>query len=180
MNFEIFDREKAIRYSYKKHDKKSIIISISDIEQDFPNFHKTKSNGIIDKLYLFFDDKEEIKPFNYITEKEKKKAEDNNKKIIQDSDAQKIADFVNKYKDKVDTIIVHCQAGISRSAGVCAAISLYLTGHDEWVFNNGYYVPNMTCYRKVLNAFGLDNNPTMLKQKESLNIQAWREKNRWI
>lgn len=40
--------------------------------------------------------------------------------LLNDEDANRIVEFVNKYKDCY--IIVHCDAGASRSAGVAAAI----------------------------------------------------------
>lgn len=49
-------------------------------------------------------------------------------------------------------IIVHCGAGISRSAGVCAAIEKFLTGDDSRIFDSAYYHPNMSCYNAVLEA----------------------------
>ena len=70
---------------------------------------------------------------------------------MNNDDAQKVCDFV-KANDNVD-IIVHCDAGISRSAGVAAAIMKYLTGSDMEIFKNGKYQPNMWCYRKVLSKF---------------------------
>ena len=57
------------------------------------------------------------------------------------------------YKDKVECIIVHCEVGVSRSAGVMAAIQKYLTGDDSAIFNNGAFSPNMYCYRMMLDAF---------------------------
>ena len=54
-------------------------------------------------------------------------------------------------------IIVHCEAGISRSAGVAAALSKILNGNDDYFFDyfHNRYVPNMTCYRRILEAFYL-------------------------
>lgn len=66
--------------------------------------------------------------------------------------AQEIVNFINKYVNKIDGIIVQCQAGISRSAGIAAAISVVFNGDDTEFFEK--YVPNMTCYRAILNTFG--------------------------
>ncbi len=68
--------------------------------------------------------------------------------------SEKIAKFVRMiYADEsVHTIVVHCEAGISRSAGVAAAILKWWTGDDSPIFDNNYYRPNMRCYRMVLNA----------------------------
>ena len=112
-------------------------------------------------LFLSFDDEE--KPHQLAMTKE---------------DATKVADFVNKYKSVVDCMVVHCEAGRSRSAGVAAAIMKYLNGDDMSIFNNGKYVPNMTCYRYTLEAlFNTKADETELKQKEDINTKKWREEN---
>lgn len=51
----------------------------------------------------------------------------------------------------VACVLVHCDAGISRSAGVAAAISRALYGGDSYFFIN--YLPNRRCYKLVLEAF---------------------------
>jgi predicted protein tyrosine phosphatase len=48
-------------------------------------------------------------------------------------------------------ILVNCEAGISRSAGVAAAISKALTGDDERYFRR--YRPNMHVYRLFYREF---------------------------
>lgn len=83
---------------------------------------------------------------------------------ISEQQARKIARFVMRYKDSVEQIVVHCDAGISRSAGVAAAIAQYLNGNDDDFFIRSPYQPNMTCYSTVLFALYLaeteeeDNN----------------------
>ena len=75
----------------------------------------------------------------------------------------KIAKFVMRHKDSIEQIIVHCDMGISRSAGVAGAIAKYLNNDDNKFFM-APYTPNMTCYHKVLFALYLaeteeeDNN----------------------
>jgi len=70
-----------------------------------------------------------------------------------------IAEFVKRMLKHVDLLIVQCEAGMSRSAGVAAAISLVKNGSDEEFFNNDKYFPNMKCYRTVLESFGYSNIP---------------------
>ena len=76
-----------------------------------------------------------------------------------DEDAKKICEAVNEMKDFVTQIIVHCEAGVSRSAGVAAAIGKYLNGDDMFIFGAPRFSPNITCYRKVLNTFMNENVP---------------------
>ena len=44
--------------------------------------------------------------------------------------AKEIIDFVNKYKDEVELICIHCEAGMCRSAGTASALSLWLNGYE--------------------------------------------------
>ena len=69
---------------------------------------------------------------------------------MSDKDAERIVEFLTRHPN-VD-VIVHCDAGISRSSGVAAAILKYLTGDDSSIFDNARLHPNMWCYRKTLNA----------------------------
>lgn len=113
----------------------SVIISITDIWENHPSLPKTTTNKIRDILSLKFED----------TELEREDG-------ITDNDAKQIAQFVDKYFGNIDMIIVHCEAGVSRSAGCAAAIMKFYRGDDTPIFDNGHYVPNMLVYRKVLNA----------------------------
>ncbi len=64
--------------------------------------------------------------------------------------AKKIIDFTEKNKTRVEMFVVHCNAGISRSSGVAAALSKVYDGDDTWVFENYRYCPNMRVYRGIL------------------------------
>lgn len=76
-------------------------------------------------------------------------------KLFTNNDALNIFDFVEIYKKDVDLIIVHCEAGISRSAGVAGALSLMYNGTDEYYFKK--YLPNIFVYRKILNTYMKEN-----------------------
>ena len=66
--------------------------------------------------------------------------------------ADQVSKFVKYWYNKVDYLIVQCEAGISRSAGVAAAISKWTTGNDEKYFSGMRFVPNHRCYTMVLNS----------------------------
>ncbi len=74
-----------------------------------------------------------------------------NIKSFDDKDAKNIVDFVEAFKNEVDLIVVHCEAGISRSSATAGALSLILNGSDKEFFK-GYH-PNMLVYRKILNMY---------------------------
>lgn len=70
--------------------------------------------------------------------------------IFTPGQAEQIVNFVEEWKEKVEMIVVHCSAGVSRSAGVAGAISLRLNGRDGMFFK-GRYIPNRFVYRTILN-----------------------------
>lgn len=58
-----------------------------------------------------------------------------------------LKDFIDSLEEKqVDLLIVSCEAGISRSAGVGGAIDEYL-GLDYDVWNNPLHIPNIWVYQ---------------------------------
>jgi predicted protein tyrosine phosphatase len=70
--------------------------------------------------------------------------------ILFDTDhAHDILDFVTQYWKRIDTLMVHCEAGISRSAAVAAAIAR-LKLRDESEFFEEPYIPNHFIYRTLL------------------------------
>jgi predicted protein tyrosine phosphatase len=66
-----------------------------------------------------------------------------------DKMALTIWNFVISVKDKVDILLVHCEAGISRSSGIAGGLSKCLFDDDE-IFFKKPYSPNMLVYRKIL------------------------------
>ena len=62
-----------------------------------------------------------------------------------------LKDFIDNCRE--DKIVVHCAAGISRSAAVAQAISDYKNyGYDFWA--DGQHIPNRLVYRLAMNEFG--------------------------
>lgn len=141
MKFVILNKSKAERLSYTDYSSDKVIISIrtpGDKKAEFDSNNKT----IKDILYLEFYD------ISYNSQEIFKGYEP-----MSDEDAIKIKDFVLKWKDKVDTIWVHCDAGISRSAGVAAGILESLGEDNSYIFDSKMYFPNLLCYSKILNVF---------------------------
>lgn len=129
------NRQQAKKDSYGKVLVPTSIISIftpGDIQNTF-----AKRENIKDILFLCFDD----------IEYEKEKGI-----FMSENDAKKIVAFIKRCQERgIQEIWVHCDAGISRSAGVAAAIMKYLNNDDSLIFNNPKYCPNMYCYRLTLN-----------------------------
>ena len=137
----VMSRPKARAWSYEPHDFESIVISITDVGSNPNNFNRDKANGIVAVLPLQFDDVNRG-GVNCITKE----------------DANKITDFVNCWMGKFEHIVVHCEAGKSRSAGVAAAILKYYTGNDAQIYDSPRYTPNSTCYSMVLESFYENEN----------------------
>lgn len=136
MIIEVMSREEVQKYSYSQHDEEVAIISISNYGEAFPNLFSNLNNGISAQCRVSFNDVE----FGMIN-------------CITDDDADNIVSFANEIVVTKDKLIVHCEYGVSRSAGVAAAIMKFFTGNDSRIFNNPRYRPNITCYRKVMTAF---------------------------
>lgn len=131
MKFTIMNVSQAKKLSYKENIDPCAIISITDAISIPVSFNPNKN--IVGILRLTFDDTDIKSPYS-ITER----------------DAVNIIEFVEKYKDITDNFIIHCEAGISRSAGVAAALSKIYNGSDCDIFENPMYKPNMLVYNTIL------------------------------
>jgi len=70
-------------------------------------------------------------------------------------EAQEVVDCIQEWRDKVSVFIIHCEAGISRSAGIGAAIAKILGGDDTPFFKQ--YVPNSLVYNSILACYYRDS-----------------------
>ena len=144
MNVTVMSRRNAVLYCGQKNSDKSVMTSISDPRMVYDGEpFVSEENGILDILRLSFSDAdgEGLDVYgNCVDESD----------LMTDEDARKVAAFVEAHRDVY--ILVHCDAGISRSAGVAAAILKHYTGDDRQVFRSGRHYPNMWCYCKTLNA----------------------------
>ena len=156
MNFLILKKSEAINISPNIRER-HIIISINDVVKDNKKMQKflkfPRNSNRLGTLYLAFDDVTDPQDLWGITQR----------------DATRIRDFVEKYKSKIETIVVHCVFGQCRSAGCAAAIMFHLTGKDMEIFRNPKYAPNMMVYRKVMEAFGYFLNPVEIEEKVKIN-----------
>lgn len=157
-------RNEGKRYSYLPYEYKTIFISITDVNE--PNNNLKIGPNCLGILRLKFQDVE----FGWDD-------------CITPDQGSQIVNFVNSYPE-AEQIVVHCEAGVSRSAGVCAALKYAMTGDDMDIFRNGKYCPNMACYRTVLDAcerkgFGLYKPPSdeEIRSKDLENIYAWKRIN---
>jgi predicted protein tyrosine phosphatase len=156
MNIKVSNYRSAFDYVYNHSgyikNKEFAIISIQEYPEDIMGMQYKAGGHCKAALNLWFSD----------VNSEKSEDKERYIKKITEEDARKIKDFIDAIKRMgVNDLIVHCHAGVSRSAAVAAAISRAETGDDSEFFNS-QYVPNMTVYYTVLKAFGFDNTPIML------------------
>lgn len=137
MRITVMNRTQAIQYCHQPHDEKVAMISIyTPIEEyhDEPFMSTIIGNGVDEILRLgFFDIDNNYPSFH-------------GKMTI--DDAELIVDFVQRNMDK--KIIIHCDEGQSRSAGIAAALSKYYNGDDSEYFKNSDMAPNHLCYDLIL------------------------------
>ena len=160
--FTVMSRSAAKKFSYGNIPEKTVIISITDVGSEDNRFNR--QSNLVDVCRVKFDDVEKGEP-NCITK----------------NDAQKIMDFMKRYED-IPNVVVHCEAGVSRSAGCCAALMYVYNGSDMDIFSNARFCPNMTVYRTVLNTFmGVEDNWVFPEEEttenEELNLALWRKEN---
>ena len=137
MTFYILSQREAVQTAYKFRNNTMAIISITEPDAEDVDF----STALVpDKriLRLRFDDIDK---------------EINNHKLFTVQDAKQILNFVQKTIASVDFFVVHCHAGISRSAGVAAALSKIYNQNDSYIFNCGKYCPNMFVYKTILTEY---------------------------
>lgn len=67
--------------------------------------------------------------------------------LFNDAHATAILRFVCKHVNNISAIIVHCDAGVSRSVGTAAALSKILNGKDDAYFKG---CPNRLVYSSIL------------------------------
>lgn len=161
MGVRVMSRDAAERYAMQQHTKPSYIISIKSIwDKEPPKLPQTPENKIVEVLSLSFDDM---------------RAEDafwlnSANGLMTRTDANLIAEFANHWYDADGDIIVHCDGGISRSAGIAAAIELWFSAETN-LFRSSVKHPNMWCFTLTYDALrGVDTKP----QSRLLDAEGWR------
>lgn len=120
----VLPRSSAMEFQY---DKRWACISISDPESPFPEIDSKNRLGI---LQLKFDDAELPR---------------DSFKLYSEDQAKTTWDFVKVAWDKIDLLMIHCNAGISRSTAIAKSISdvyqpKFSTYYDQ------LYSPNKLVY----------------------------------
>jgi len=119
-------------------NKEYVVISICEPDQELPNFVEDLNRSDVFKLEIHdVDDVFYAEKFGYT--------------ILSEEDAINILNFMERVKNQVEFIVIHCFAGKSRSSGLAAALYKIYEGDDSIIMENQKYIPNMYVYRTVLN-----------------------------
>ena len=141
-SFKVMNRNACEKYCKRAHNESSIIISIKDPWDCDADIYQSDINNVKDILRLDFVDLEAEKSSEY---------------CMQDSDGKKVVKFVQKWLNKdIDMLIIHCNAGVSRSPGVMKGILKALLNDDSLITKNRNKKPNKTCFEVTYKAF-MDN-----------------------
>jgi len=115
-----------------------VAISVRD-----PNSYKArlpKNRERLAALYLSFDDLD-FRPDS---------VGDRKVVLFNTKQAKRILKFYEQWREQVSVFIINCEAGISRSAAIGAALCKISGQTDTDFFRN--YLPNRFIYRKILGA----------------------------
>lgn len=106
-------------------------ISVSTYEGEWPNLSE---ENLVDVLRLAFADMDFPRP---------------DRVMFDEHMAQSVLDFYEAVEQKgAEVLMVHCEAGLSRSPAIAAGLSKVHTGDDSMYFQR--YMPNRFVYRKLL------------------------------
>jgi predicted protein tyrosine phosphatase len=123
----VLPKSAASQFTY---DKPWACISIGCEEGDWPKINKCQQIGLLQMAFADVD------------------AGQGEFILFDDKKAKIIWDFVDSMWDKVDLIMIHCLAGVSRSPAVAAAIAKDYYSDDSLYFNE--YCPNRLVYRTMI------------------------------
>jgi predicted protein tyrosine phosphatase len=130
IDIEVLPKSKAKEFS---SDNPWAAISVSSDPYQFADLQTENRAGL---LQLCFLDRNFEDPSNF--------------SAVQ---ANQIIDFVFFTLPKIESLLIHCEAGVSRSPAIAAAVSVMLWGAntDRLYFKN--YTPNTFVYNKLLETY---------------------------
>lgn len=133
MEFLVLSREQA---KYVDPSVNYIVISITDTTEYPAKLIDNKfCKGILRLAFHDIDREDIATKYGY--------------NIITKEQAKQILEFVDDHINGIQLIVVHCEAGISRSSAIASALSEIYIGHDSGFFKT--HIPNMLVYRTILN-----------------------------
>lgn len=123
-------------------------ISISTFPGDWPKLNMCQRVGLLQQYFADLDrdhpNIEQAKDAAYVV------GIPDETRYFSKELADQILDFAAQYWDKVEVILVHCEAGRCRSPAIAAALSKIYYNDDMAFFKQ--YTPNMFVYRTIMQA----------------------------
>lgn len=139
MEFRIMSHRDATLYSPKNEGFASAaIIRITSMTEFLPLWYRHEFSDVLE---LFFDDVTEETLVQLIHQGNNK----HNLVMFNQGHAEKIVEFFNVHKTSCDAFVVHCDAGVSRSAAVAMSLAKYsghIDAYTRIITNVPAYCPN--------------------------------------
>lgn len=139
MKIQITDRDGAERFTC---DAPWAAISISTYTNRLPNISPINRIGLCQVVFADVQSFDHLEYINSFSPNEEKA------QIFSYTHAEKIITFFKDVKDKIDILLIHCEAGFSRSPAVGAALTKLFLGDDSEFFKK--YSPNLRVYKGIL------------------------------
>ena len=130
MKFVVLSEREIEKYIVTE---KHAVISITGPKWEHPKLPKLDSR--VGLLRLKFHD----------VDREAKKCT-----LFSQEQAKTIWNFFQRYQSQIEVVVCQCEAGISRSSAVAAALARAIGQNDSEFFK--YYIPNRLVYRVLLEA----------------------------
>ncbi len=117
--------------AYRPHEgERYAVLSFVDVGVEVP--HVERRAGFTERLVIHADDcMPDDPPFN-----------GRRLRPLSDAQAQQVARFVHANAERIDTLFIHCHAGISRSPGAAMAIAEALAIAEIEMMNGDEIAPN--------------------------------------
>ncbi|MBQ1785285.1 MAG: dual specificity protein phosphatase family protein [Turicibacter sp.] len=155
MEIKIMSQEEAENWSHDQWMGVALLISILGTDTRTPTFYKNPR--IIEKISLKFDDIQSVQDHHT---------------LLSEEHCLQIRDFVFEHAEEVESIVIHCFAGVSRGAAIAFAVCRLLGLDDTWIWASNRYHPNEYCVYKLNRILNLG-----LSDAEIQNFYLLKEKN---
>lgn len=176
LNIKVMGYREAIDYVYSVNGfnstKPFAIISIQEMDTELMPIKFKPAGKCKLALNIHFSDVTNDRVYREAIKSGRHK---NELKIMNLNDAKRIKSLVDKAEEdnEIEELIIHCHAGISRSAAVAAALCKVHGIDDSTYFTQSRYSPNMYVYDKILQAYGIKTSnkeyKRLFREKKSIN-----------
>lgn len=151
MEIKIMSQQEAQDWSYDQWMGVALLVSIVGTDTPPPHFYNNPR--IIEKISLGFDDIVTVS---------------DNQTLLSEEQCHQIKSFVLEHAEEVESIVIHCLAGVSRGAAIAFAICRLLEIDDMWIWNSHYYKPNAYCVEKLNRTLNLGLTEEEIKARHAL------------